>query len=119
MHSFPFCSALVTMFPVVPFVVVAYLALYAFAFSIPTDFLANQRPLREQVAWLAKEKADLGPQSSLDAWIQEEEKVALKRLLANIAPGGANARDAAPGSVIASPSKQHPNYYYQCMCKDW
>ena len=104
------------MFPVVPFVVVAYLALYAFAFSIPADLLPSQRPirLREQIAWLAKEKVDLGPQSSLDAWIDEEERIALNKLLANIAPGGANAKDAAPGSVIASPSKEHPNYYYQC-----
>ena len=104
------------MFPVVPFVVVAYLALYAFAFSIPADLLPSQRPLRlrEQVERLVKEKADLGPQSSLDAWIDEEEKIALSKLLANIAPGGANARDAAPGSVLASPSREHPNYYYQC-----
>jgi glucoamylase len=102
------------MFPIVPFVVVAYLALYAFAFSIPSDLLSRQRPLREQVALLAKEKLDLGPQSSLDAWIEEEEKIALNKLLANIAPGGANAKDAAPGSVIASPSKEHPNFFYQC-----
>lgn len=102
------------MFPIIPFVVVAYLTLYAFALSIPTDLLSNQRPLREQLSWLAKEKADLGPQSSLDAWIDEEEKIALNKLLSNIAPGGANARDAAPGGVIASPSKEHPNYYYQC-----
>jgi glucoamylase len=101
------------MFPIVPFVVLAYLALYAFAFSIPSDLYSSQQPLklREQ---LVKEKANLGPQSTLDAWIEEEEKIALRKLLANIAPGGENARDAAPGSVIASPSREHPNYYYQC-----
>lgn len=104
------------MFPVVPFVVVAYLALYAFAFSIPLDLSPTLRPIlsREQIAWLAKEKTELGPQSSLEAWIDEEEKIALDKLLSNIAPGGANAKDAAPGSVIASPSKEHPNYFYQC-----
>jgi glucoamylase len=103
------------MFPVVPFVAVAYLALYAFAFSIPADLRPSQLPLRERLSWLAKEKTDFGPQSSLDAWIADEEKIALDNLLRNIAPGGANAPDAAPGSVIASPSKGHPNYYYQCM----
>jgi glucoamylase len=101
---------------VVPFVVVAYLALYAFAFSIPTDLLPSQKPLREQLSSLAKEKAGFGPQSSLDAWIDEEASIALDNLLKNIAPGGAHAPDAAPGSVIASPSKERPNYYYQCTC---
>jgi glucoamylase len=109
------------MFPVVPFVVVAYLALYAFAFSIPLDLSSTQGPLlsREQTAWLAKEKADLGPQSSFEAWIEEEETIALDKLLSNIAPGGANAKEAAPGSVIASPSKEHPNYFYQCKHECW
>jgi glucoamylase len=111
--QFPY-TVLAKMIPVVPFVVVAYLALYAFAFSIPTDLLATQRPLRDQLSRLSKEKADFGPQSSLDAWIEEEEKIALRKLLNNIAPGGVNAPNAAPGSVIASPSKEHPNYYYQC-----
>lgn len=107
---------IIDMFLVVPFVVVAYLALYAFALSIPVDLRPSQRPLREQLQWLAKEKVDFGPQLSLDAWIEKEAKISLDNLFKNIAPGGANAPDAAPGSVIASPSKKHPNYYYQCTC---
>ncbi|KAF1989151.1 glycoside hydrolase family 15 protein [Aulographum hederae CBS 113979] len=51
--------------------------------------------------------------SDLDLWIEEEEKSAVLSLLANVAPGGHKVPDAAPGSVIASPSKVHPNYYYQ------
>ncbi|KIW00420.1 uncharacterized protein PV09_07950 [Verruconis gallopava] len=101
------------MIPLVPFVVFAYLALYALAFSIPAHLLPSQKPLGKQPSWLSKEKTEFGPQSSLDAWLEEEQKIALENLLNNIAPGGARAPDAAPGTVIASPSKEHPNYYYQ------
>jgi glucoamylase len=95
------------------FVAVAYLALYAFAFSIPSNLRHTQSVLRES---LHLEKTGLGPQSSLSTWLEQEEKIALDKLLRNVAPGGDNAPDAAPGTVIASPSKQHPNYYYQCKC---
>lgn len=100
------------MLPLVPTVTVAYLALSTFAFSIPSNLRPSQRPLGES---LQIEKTDLGPQSSLVSWLEQEEKIALDKLLRNIAPGGVNAPDAAPGTVIASPSKIHPNYYYQCM----
>lgn len=99
------------MLPVIPIIVLAYFLLYAFAYSIPHHFAPSQAPLGQD---FHLEKAELGPQSSLDAWIREEEKIALGRLLRNIAPGGPNCPDAVPGTVIASPSKEHPNYYYQC-----
>jgi glucoamylase len=53
---------------------------------------------------------------SLDAWVKKEERIALEKLLANVAPGGRNVegRDVAPGTVIASPSTDEPNYWYQC-----
>ncbi|RDI78439.1 hypothetical protein Vi05172_g11594 [Venturia inaequalis] len=98
------------MLPLVPIVTVAYLALYTFAFSIPSNLRPSQRPLG---ASLQVEKTDLGAQSSLVSWLEHEEKIALDKLLQNVAPGGVNAPDAAPGTVIASPSKTHPNYYYQ------
>ncbi|OCL02378.1 glycoside hydrolase family 15 protein, partial [Glonium stellatum] len=88
----------------VPVVLVAYLVLYAFAFAVPPlphGLPVGQRPLQ------------LNPQSSLDDWLEREREIALDNLLANVAPGGRNVLDAAPGSVIASPSRQHPNYYYQ------
>lgn len=53
-----------------------------------------------------------------EAWLRKEERVAIERLVANLAPVGSNARDAAPGAVIASPSRGEPgqpDYYYQCM----
>ncbi|KAF2279015.1 uncharacterized protein EI97DRAFT_499520 [Westerdykella ornata] len=51
--------------------------------------------------------------NTLESWIEVEEEVALHRLLANISPGGRNVPDAARGSVIASPSRVHPPYYFQ------
>jgi glucoamylase len=100
------------MFPLLTFVAVAYFALYAFAFSIPSNLRQSQSVLRES---LHLEKTNFGPQSSLNSWLEQEEQIALDRLLQNVSPGGRNAPDAAPGTVIASPSKNHPNYYYQCM----
>jgi len=43
----------------------------------------------------------------LDAWLDSERSVALKRMLADVSPKG-----AAPGAVAASPSRQNPNYWY-------
>ena len=99
------------MLPVISIVVVAYFLLYALAFSIPIHFTRSQSPLRQN---LHLEKPELGPQSSFEAWLQEEEKIALDRILRNVAPGGSNAPDATPGTIIASPSREYPNYYYQC-----
>jgi glucoamylase len=100
------------MLPLFLLVCVAYFILYAFAFSIPLGHHASQRLLQNTIQ---VEKTDLGPQSSLDAWIEQEEKIALQKLLDNVAPGGKNAKGAAPGTVIASPSHDSPDYYFQCM----
>lgn len=93
-----------------PLVVFVYFSLYALAFSIPPlppipKFAAasyhherTQKPLRE----------------TLDEWLEKEERIALQKLRANVAPGGRNVAGAVKGSVIASPSKEHPNYFYQC-----
>jgi glucoamylase len=89
----------------VPFIFLAYLFLYAFALSIPTvpNLFSIGRAQQQQVL-----------QGPLDTWIQQQEKLALDKLLGNVAPGGQNVKDAAKGSVIASPSREHPNYFYQC-----
>ncbi|KAF2682059.1 glycoside hydrolase family 15 protein [Lentithecium fluviatile CBS 122367] len=84
-------------------------AINIFAYSIPplsgflpairTSFI--QKPLRE----------------TLDDWIEREERIALDKLLANVKPGGrnveGNGKHVADGTVIASPSTESPNYYYQ------
>jgi hypothetical protein len=55
-----------------------------------------------------------GRSDDLDDWIQREEGVALERLLDNAAPGGRHVLDLAPGTIVASPSRDAPDYYYQC-----
>jgi glucoamylase len=97
---------------------VLILALLAVCFTIPTlgysiPSLSGfspairtshiQRPLRE----------------TLDDWIDKEDHIALDKLLANVKPGGRNveekARGVVDGTIIASPSKNNPDYWYQCM----
>jgi glucoamylase len=55
-------------------------------------------------------------QNTLDAWIKREERIALDKLLANVAPGGSNTqgKGVADGTVIASPSQDGPDYWFQC-----
>lgn len=60
-------------------------------------------------------QAPLHSSTALETWLQDEENISVDRLLANIAPFGRNAQGAAAGTVLASPSREHPNYYYQCM----
>lgn len=101
----------------------AALLLCADAFVIPA-VLDSQKPLAggalsdllADKAHALSDQLSLLPttKSSLDSWLDKEEDIAVDRLLANIAPSGRNAQHAAPGTVLASPSKEHPNYYYQC-----
>ena len=99
------------MLPLIPFFFLAYLFLLACAATVFPQPATVHRPGRE---WFQPEQTTLGPQLTLDAWLDHEEKIALRNLLSNISPGGLNAPDAVPGTVIASPSKHHPDYYYQC-----
>ena len=50
---------------------------------------------------------------NLEDWIDIEKGLAFEYLLDNIAPNGTNTKGAADGTVIASPSKAYPNYFYQ------
>jgi len=70
-------------------------------FGIESHGQNQQQPLRD----------------TLDTWVEREEQIALERLLANVAPGGSNVRGkgVVAGTVIASPSQEEPNYWYQCM----
>ncbi|PWW77683.1 Glycoside Hydrolase Family 15 protein [Tuber magnatum] len=58
-------------------------------------------------------KASTRPVGNLEDWIDLEKGLAFQYLLDNIAPNGANTEGCADGTVIASPSKDHPNYFYQ------
>ncbi|KAK3398628.1 Six-hairpin glycosidase-like protein [Sordaria brevicollis] len=49
---------------------------------------------------------------SLKSFIGTESKIALDGVLANIGPNGARVPGAGAGIVIASPTKENPNYFY-------
>lgn len=90
-------------------VLLASLTPYTYAISIP--------PLRHLsfpgIANAQKQQQPL--HDTLDAWIQQEEQIALDKLLANVSPGGQNVEGlgVAPGTVVASPSQDGPDYWYQ------
>lgn len=44
---------------------------------------------------------------SLEDWLQSQKQISIARMMQNISPAG-----TAPGTVIASPSKYTPNYYF-------
>lgn len=89
-------------------VLVTYTSSIAFSFYIPH--------LSHLSAFLGTGAAQLSQaplQDGLDSWIAWEEGVAMRNLLANIAPKGRDLEGAVTGSVVASPSRKHPNYFYQ------
>ncbi|KAF5019186.1 hypothetical protein F66182_8814 [Fusarium sp. NRRL 66182] len=51
-------------------------------------------------------------QSSLDSFIEAQSSISIEQLLCNIGSNGCNARNVAPGVVIASPDTQDPDYFY-------
>ncbi|SCV39017.1 probable glucan 1,4-alpha-glucosidase [Fusarium fujikuroi] len=50
--------------------------------------------------------------SSLDRFIAKEADISIKGVLANIGADGKRAQGAAPGAVVASPSRTDPDYWY-------
>lgn len=49
---------------------------------------------------------------SVDSFVATESPIAVSRLLCNIGPDGCYASGVSAGVVIASPSKNSPNYWY-------
>jgi glucoamylase len=88
----------------------AHVILDAAAFSIPPLPYLNHFL---SVSHAQKQQQPL--QHTLEAWIEKEERIALDKLLANVAPGGRNVqgRGVAHGTVIASPSVDEPDYWFQ------
>jgi len=84
---------------------------YSYAFSIPA------LPRLSTFVGASHAQTQQQPlQDTLDAWIEREERIALDKLLANVAPGGRNVKGkgVADGTVIASPSQTAPDYWFQC-----
>lgn len=49
---------------------------------------------------------------SVDSFVATESPIAISRLLCNLGPEGCYANGVAAGAVIASPSKNNPDYWY-------
>ena len=52
--------------------------------------------------------------TQLDAFIEKQSKISIAGVLANIGPDGEEAQGAAPGVVVASPSRQDPDCKLLC-----
>lgn len=50
---------------------------------------------------------------TFESWLEEQKRFSFDSILENIGGVGFKYNDVAEGAVIASPSKDHPNYYYQ------
>ena len=93
-----------------PVILLSHFAYYVYAFSIPVarlhDFVSASHAQKQQQPL----------QETLETWIEIEERVALDKLLANVAPGGRNVqgKGVVDGTVVASPSQDEPDYWYQC-----
>lgn len=94
-----------------PILVLSQFVHYAYAFSIPRvphwhGFVSASHAQNQQQPL----------QDTLEAWIEKEERIALDKLLANVAPGGKNVqgKGVVDGTVVASPSQDEPDYWYQC-----
>lgn len=68
--------------------------------SVRTCFIVLSLFL-SQVCLAQSGRTDLVP------WLNSEKQVALSKIFANI-----SRSDAAPGSVVAAPSRENPNYYF-------
>ncbi len=97
------------MFGLFNLVFVSYVLLFAIAESAPVTGALPSEDLLGSYKFDVYARAD-----PLDSWIDAEYDIAVSRLLDNVAPGGQNALGTAPGTVIASPSKDTPDYFYQC-----
>ena len=77
-------------------------------------YLKQSRPSLESpdYLWHLRSAESIVPEG-LDEWIQDQRKTSFRYLLENIGPNGTNAKDTPPGTVLASPSREAPNYYYQ------
>lgn len=74
-------------------------------------FIYQRSPFAASVPGIVTENVHLSA-LSLEDWLEAEEIISYEQIYQNIGTG-ARARDAALGAVIASPSTNEPDYYYQ------
>lgn len=56
--------------------------------------------------------ASLIPEQEYESWIDSESNIAFEGIIQNIG-GYGSVEGVMPGAVVASPSKQYPNYFFQ------
>ncbi|KAH7347120.1 glucoamylase [Plectosphaerella cucumerina] len=56
--------------------------------------------------------SSLSKRVDVEAWIAQELPIARAQLLCNVGPSGCNSAGVASGLVIASPSRQDPDYFF-------
>jgi glucoamylase len=59
--------------------------------------------------WQGQVVASPSKDNSLEKFITKEADISIKGVLANIGSDGKRAQGAAPGAVVASPSRQDPD----------
>ncbi|XEV07362.1 hypothetical protein FSHL1_012649 [Fusarium sambucinum] len=62
--------------------------------------------------WQGQVVASPSKDNSLERFIDKQADISIKGVLANIGADGKRAQGAAPGAVVASPSKEDPDYWY-------
>lgn len=73
----------------------------------------QQLSVNEQNKYDRYSIVSLIPQIDYENWLVNESEYSFDAIIRNIGGYGPGLDDALPGTVIASPSKTHPNYYYQ------
>ncbi|KAK9245633.1 Six-hairpin glycosidase-like protein [Lipomyces tetrasporus] len=71
-------------------------------------------------SWLRKQSSILtsteegSEDADFAAWLSTQSALSFEGILANIGPDGTNVagQNVKPGVVVASPSREHPNYFY-------
>lgn len=92
----------------------AFLATASFARDSARDPVRDlASTVTRQVTGRIASLAEAASSVEFTAWLELQRTYCASGIYQNLGSWGANARDADPGAVIASPSKQSPDYYYQ------
>lgn len=77
-----------------------------------SDQLPKQKPSTNTTAFISS-IISLIPLREYESWISTESEIAFESIVKNIGGYGEGLDEVMRGAVIASPSKSHPNYFYQ------
>jgi glucoamylase len=81
-------------------------------FRLPKSPLHSEKLLQKAKS-LGSSTVTIIPPEQYERWIEHQTHIAFERIINNIGGYGQDLKDVMRGAVIASPSKSHPDYYYQ------